>query len=109
MEEIVKSQGFNSLKEFNHLVSNIQLNSAAEITNFKNWKNNDRTKKGLLLIMIKEGVFFIAERLIQGRTYHKCIRIKKSDNGVDTIYDGWYIDEKNIMIEPKHIVSVVFN
>lgn len=48
MEELVKECGFESLKEFNNLISNIDLSTAEKIKNFKDWQNNDGTKEGLL-------------------------------------------------------------
>jgi len=48
MEEFVKQHGFDSLKEFNKLVANLDLSSMDKIVAFKEWQNNDGTKKGLL-------------------------------------------------------------
>jgi len=47
MEEFVKEQGFNSLKEFNKMVSGIDLSTNDKLKEFKDWKENDGTKIGL--------------------------------------------------------------
>ena len=48
MEEIVKQYGFDSLKEFNNMVANVDLGSPDKIVAFENWRENDGTKEGLL-------------------------------------------------------------
>lgn len=48
MEKIVKQYGFKSLKEFNKMIANVDLTSIDKIEAFKDWQNNDGTKKGLL-------------------------------------------------------------
>ena len=48
MEEIVKEHGFDSLKEFNKLVANVDLTSKEKIDKFKHWQGNDGSKEGLL-------------------------------------------------------------
>ena len=47
MGEFVKEQGFNSLKEFNKMVSGIDLSTNDKLKKFKDWKENDGTKIGL--------------------------------------------------------------
>jgi len=47
MDEFVKEQGFNSLKEFNKMVSGIDLSTNDKLKQFKYWKENDGTKIGL--------------------------------------------------------------
>ena len=48
MEEIVKMNGFESLEEFNKLVSDVDLSSPDKVSKFKKWQNNDGSKDGLL-------------------------------------------------------------
>lgn len=48
MEEMVKNYGFASLKEFNHLVANIDLSTPEKLKLFKDWQHNDGTKEDLL-------------------------------------------------------------
>jgi hypothetical protein len=48
MEEIVKQYGFDSLKEFNTMVSNVDLSSPDKIKAFTDWIEKDGTKDGLL-------------------------------------------------------------
>ena len=47
MDKFVKEQGFNSLKEFNKMVSGIDLSTNDKLKKFKDWKENDGTKIGL--------------------------------------------------------------
>lgn len=48
MEEIILQYGFESLKEFNEMVANVDLSSMEKITAFKKWQEEDGTKEGLL-------------------------------------------------------------
>lgn len=48
MEEFVKKMGFNSLEEFNKLVSSADLSTPEKIQAFTTWKLNDGTKSGLI-------------------------------------------------------------
>ena len=50
MEEFVKEMGFDSLEEFNRLVATVDINSKEKMKSFINWKENDGTKEGLLLL-----------------------------------------------------------
>ena len=50
MEEFVKEMGFNSLEEFNRLMVNVDINSKEKMKSFIEWKENDGTKEGLLLL-----------------------------------------------------------
>jgi hypothetical protein len=55
MEEIIKEYGFDSLKEFNHLVANVDLSTQEKRIAFKKWQEEDGTKEGILKLgMIKE-------------------------------------------------------
>ena len=47
MEEIVKQMGFLSLREFNYMVSNVDMSTPEKREVFKDWQKNDGTKKGL--------------------------------------------------------------
>lgn len=51
MEELVKKYGFDSLEEFNHLVSNVDISNVEKKKLFLDWKDYDFTKEGLLKIM----------------------------------------------------------
>lgn len=48
MEEIVKQYGFQSIKEFNTMVANVNLVGHDKIKAFKDWQENDGTIEGLL-------------------------------------------------------------
>ena len=48
MEEIVKECGFESIKEFNHLVANVDLSTPEKLKAFNFWQENDGSKEGLL-------------------------------------------------------------
>lgn len=50
MEEFVKEMGFTSLEEFNRLVATVDINSKEKMKSFTDWKENDGTKEGLLLL-----------------------------------------------------------
>ena len=50
MEEFIKEMGFNSLEEFNKLVTNVDINSKEKMKSFIDWKESDGTKDGLLLL-----------------------------------------------------------
>jgi hypothetical protein len=50
MEEFVKEMGFASLEEFNRLVATVDINSKEKMKSFIDWKENDGTKEGLLLL-----------------------------------------------------------
>lgn len=50
MEEFVKEMGFDSLEEFNRLVATVDINSKEKTKSFIDWKENDGTKEGLLLL-----------------------------------------------------------
>ena len=50
MEEFVKEMGFDSLEEFNRLVATVDINSKEKMKLFIDWKENDGTKEGLLLL-----------------------------------------------------------
>lgn len=47
-QSIFLENGFSSSKEFNKLISNVDLSSVEKIKQFKKWQGNDGTKKGLL-------------------------------------------------------------
>jgi len=48
MEEIFKHHGFDSLKEFNRMVANVDLTNTEKLKAFEDWLQNDGTKEGLL-------------------------------------------------------------
>jgi hypothetical protein len=48
MEEIIKQYGFESMEEFNRLVSNVDLSTPDKLNAFKTWQNEDGSKDGLL-------------------------------------------------------------
>ena len=48
MEEMVIMMGFESLEEFNRMVSDVDLSTPDKLRNFKAWQENDGTKEGLL-------------------------------------------------------------
>lgn len=50
MEKIVKQYGFDSLKEFNRMVVDVDLTSIDKLKAFRDWQENDGTKNGLLKI-----------------------------------------------------------
>lgn len=50
IEEIVKEMGFDSLSEFNKLVSSVDISTPEKLKLFQQWKENDGTKEGLLKI-----------------------------------------------------------
>jgi len=52
MEEFVKEMGFDSLEEFNRLVATVDINSKEKMKSFIDWKENDGTKEGLLILFI---------------------------------------------------------
>ena len=51
MEDFVKKHGFNSLKEFHKLVSNVDISDANKLKAFKKWQYEDGSKKGLLKLL----------------------------------------------------------
>lgn len=51
MEEIVKQYGFDSLEEFNKMVSNVDLTTLDKLKAFKDWQEKDGTKDGLLKLV----------------------------------------------------------
>ena len=56
LEEIIKNEyGFESLVEFNKLVSSVDLSTPEKIKYFTNWKQEDGSKIGLLLLIEKIG------------------------------------------------------
>ena len=48
IDKIAKECGFDSMTEFNRLVSNIDLTSAKKLKAFKDWQECDGSKDGLL-------------------------------------------------------------
>lgn len=48
MEEFVKQAGFESLQEFNSMVSNVDISNPDKLSAFKSWQNDDGSKEGLL-------------------------------------------------------------
>ena len=54
MEELVKECGFDSLNEFNKLIASVDLSSDEKIKLFKDWKENDGTKEGLMKLKFHE-------------------------------------------------------
>jgi len=48
MEELVKEMGFDSVEEFNNLVSGADLSTPDKFKAFNEWKTEDGTKEGLL-------------------------------------------------------------
>lgn len=54
MEELVKLKGFDSLEEFNRMVSSVDLTTAENLKAFKDWQMNDGTKEGLEKLPINE-------------------------------------------------------
>jgi len=63
MEEIVKSMGFESLAEFNKMVSDVDLSSADKIKKFKEWQNLDGTKEGLIKLTKPQPIFLNKSRI----------------------------------------------
>lgn len=51
MEELVKECGFESLDDFNSLISKADLSTKENIKAFKHWQNEDGTKNGLLALL----------------------------------------------------------
>jgi len=56
--------------------------------------------------IVKVGDTFKSYRPLQGTKIHKCLRIKKSENGADKEFDGWLVDETGIMINPTDVIEV---
>lgn len=56
---------------------------------------------------IYEQEYFLCERPLHGLTLHKCVRIKKSNNDADKIFDGFLIDEDNVMLDPKKCQRII--
>lgn len=54
MKKLIKEMGFNSEKEFHHLVANTDLSTPLKLSAFTNWQENDGSKEGLLKLQIKE-------------------------------------------------------
>lgn len=54
MEDIVKEFGFDSLEEFNHLVSMVDLTMEEKFKKFTEWRETDYTKEGLLKLILME-------------------------------------------------------
>ncbi len=48
MEEMALAMGFESLEEFNRMVSDVDLSTPEKLKSFKDWQENDGTKEGLL-------------------------------------------------------------
>ena len=51
MEKIVKKYGFESLKEFNKLISSVDLSDPNIFIKFKMWQKTDGSKAGLLKVI----------------------------------------------------------
>ena len=49
-DKLVQEYGFNNLKEFFKLVGELDLSTSKKQKDFKNWQNNDGSKKGLLAL-----------------------------------------------------------
>jgi len=49
-DELVQEKGFENLKEFHKLVSNLDLSDASKLQAFRKWQLTDGTKKGLLAL-----------------------------------------------------------
>lgn len=58
MEEVVKSMGFESLEEFNRMISEADLSTEEKANKFKEWQINDGTKVGLLALSYEPRCFF---------------------------------------------------
>lgn len=48
IDDFVKKLGFESAKEFHSLMVNVDLSSPDKLKAFKDWKENDGSKEGLL-------------------------------------------------------------
>lgn len=55
------------------------------------------------ILNIEEGDYLIAERKMYGVTRHKVIKIRENPAS-DSFYNGWYIDEENLLIDPKTVI-----
>ena len=56
MEAFVKSLGFESQREFNKLVSSVDLSSSQKMTAFWKWKEDDGSKEGILKLEMVEKI-----------------------------------------------------
>lgn len=74
MEKLVKERGFESLSEFNALVSSVDISSFEKMSAFNNWREYDGTKDGLLKLS------FVIERPIEQWKTDYISQIKKMSN-----------------------------
>lgn len=51
-EDIVRAHGFESLAEFNALISGVELSTQEKREAFKLWQRNDGSKVGLLRLQV---------------------------------------------------------
>jgi hypothetical protein len=47
VDELLKQLGFEGAAEFNRLIADVDLSTAAKITAFKRWQDEDGSKAGL--------------------------------------------------------------
>jgi len=50
-EKIIIENGFESIKEFNNLVSNANISTPEKVKAFRKWQLEDGTKAGLLKLI----------------------------------------------------------
>lgn len=60
MEALVKQLGFESEKEFHHLVASVDISTPEKSAAFKKWQDEDGSKEGLLKLLPTDKEYLVA-------------------------------------------------